>query len=128
MRSFAIIVALATPACFVTSTETSSAGVGPEIEHHQWFTGWGAVRLGGPAGGECGAGLASSESGLGVGDLLIDGALALVAGLAGGALCPLPDQPTSGEATSYAACTSLFAGLGPALLARKTVRYRCAQR
>jgi hypothetical protein len=124
-----MILLLALSGCFVTSTETGAAGVGPEIDQHQWFTGWGAVRLSDPAGAECGSGgLARSESGVGAGDLLLDGALAIVTGVVGSMVCPLPDQPTTGDATIYASCTSLFAGLGPALLARKTVHYRCAAR
>ncbi|MCE9575648.1 MAG: hypothetical protein K8W52_21030 [Deltaproteobacteria bacterium] len=129
MRIAAAAIAITAPACFVTSTRTGALGAGPELEDHQWFTGWGAMRLGRAAGDECGtAGLASSESGLGIGDLLIDGALAIATGVVGSAVCPLPDRPSTGDATTYAACTSLFSGLGPVLLARKTVRYRCAAR
>jgi hypothetical protein len=129
LRAAALIAALTTTGCFVTRTETGAIGVGPELEQHQWFAGWGSLRLGDDAGHECGdAGLASSESGLGLGDLVIDGALAIAAGLVGGAVCPLPDRPTTADATGFATCTTLFSGLGPALLARKTVRYRCAAR
>jgi hypothetical protein len=122
------LLALALCGCFVTSTETGVVGAEPEIEQHQWFTGWGAVRLSEAAGAECGGGLARVDSGLGVGDLLIDGALAVLTGVAGSIVCPLPDHPTTTDATTYASCTALFSGLGPALIARKTVSYRCAAR
>ena len=119
-------LALILSGCFVTSTESGGVGTGPEVEQHQWFTGYGAVRLSEAAGSECHGGLASAESGLGAGDLMIDGALAVLTGVVGSLVCPLPAMPTTGEATTYASCTALFSGLGPALLARKTVAYRCA--
>jgi hypothetical protein len=123
-----IAVVLGLSGCFVTSTETGAIATGPEIDQHQWFTGWGAVRLSDTAGSECAGGLAHVESGLGVGDLFIDGALAVLTGVVGGMLCPLGDAPTTSDATRYASCTALFSGLGPAVIARKTVSYRCAVR
>jgi hypothetical protein len=124
-----LLLVLGLTGCFVTSTETGAAGEGPDIDQHQWFTGWGSVRLSDAAGAECSGGLARVDSGIGLGDLVIDGALAVVTGFVGTMVCPLPDHPTTTDATTYASCTALFSGLGPVLLARKTVRYRClAQR
>ena len=120
------VLAVVLSGCFVTSTQSGVVGEGPEIEQHQWFTGWGAVRLSDEAGSECRGGLARSESGLGIADLIIDGAFAVATGVVGSVVCPLPAMPTTSDATTYATCTAFFSALGPALLSRKSVAYRCA--
>lgn len=124
-----LVRAVLLPACLVAATgcyktEIRSPQTPREQAVHydrQWFTIGGLVGLSGPAGDECGSrGIARSESKMGGADILINLGLVVAGAVVGASVCD-PD----GDAEEYSSCVSLTTGLGPFLLATRTLEYEC---
>ncbi len=120
----AALVATLLGGCYHTLVVTS-ATPGPTVEDRQWFLLSGLVSLSAPVGKECSS-VAFAESEIGVVDFLISAGLTIVGGIVGAAVCPLPDNATSGESREYGACVSGVASFGAFIFGTRTVRYACA--
>lgn len=124
--SLAVLTALAlSPGCYKTKVRSGPASSRqPTYEDRQWFTAGGLVSLNDPAGRECGEdGLAYAETRLSLIDILLDAAIFVGSGVAGGLACD-----DSADPEEYAACVSAAGTLGSFLLGSRTVSYRCLDR
>lgn len=108
--------------CFTTSLVARDTRVAPtEHEHRQWFTLAGAVALSEPVGEECArTGVATAYSESATLDVLLSIGLAVAGGALATQSCKQEDP------SARASCVSLLTGVGPLLLASRTVRYHCA--
>jgi hypothetical protein len=108
--------------CYTTSVLTG-APAGPEQTDHQWFLLWGAARISGKSGTECGpAGVAWSETKEGPLDVALT--LLLAAGVGGALALKCSGMPAGEDHLCAAQAFSTGAALST-LVATRTVNYAC---
>lgn len=122
----AALSALLLGGCYTTAVGNPHAP-GRSYDDRQWFTLFGLVQLSDEAGRECAQGVAYVESKQAASDVGITIGLWFASALVGAAVCELPDNPTGEEAANYSSCVSAMTTLGPAMLASRTVEYRCVE-
>ena len=114
-----LVTATLSSACYTTKVYTGAPAEPTIHDDRQWFLLAGLINLSDPAGEECSAGVAKSESEYTVADALIQIGLAIIGGTAGYFACDKID-----EKEEYFSCISGFSAV-PQIFGTRTVHYQC---